>query len=320
MELYGLLATLFAMTCAGLATLGLGGIIDDRLDILNHLQPLYLAGGAGALLLQIPVPAPRNRLALACASLAVAVSALLIGPELATRWTQRSARAGGQTLKVVQMNSWGENKTPRATAAWLIGQNADVVVLEEILPPTTVQIPALVAQTYPYRTPMRAPFDCSTFILSKTRPAAWGAWPSYDTVGRHSGVWARFGHGPSAYTVVGVHNLWPFPAGRQQAQTGLLASRLDAFDRAGLILTGDFNSTPWSFSLRRQDALLGLERRSRALFTFPVQLYSHYKLWTPLPLLAIDHIYAGSSWRTVSVMRGPNLGSSHLPVVAVLTR
>ncbi|MBN8964392.1 MAG: endonuclease/exonuclease/phosphatase family protein, partial [Rhizobiales bacterium] len=31
-----------------------------------------------------------------------------------------------------------------------------------------------------------------------------------------------------------------------------------------LILAGDFNCTPWSFSRRREDAMFGLERRTRA--------------------------------------------------------
>ena len=95
---------------------------------------------------------------------------------------------------------------------------------------------------------------------------------------------------------------------------------MDAFDRKSLIVAGDFNSTPWSFSLRRQDAQFGLERRTRALFTFPVQTYSRYRAHAPFPLFPIDQIYAGSDWKTVSVTRGPRLGSDHLPTIAVLTR
>ena len=36
-----------------------------------------------------------------------------------------------------------------------------------------------------------------------------------------------------------------------------------------VIVAGDFNSTPWSFSLRRQDRWFGLERRTRALPSWP---------------------------------------------------
>lgn len=120
--------------------------------------------------------------------------------------------------------------------------------------------------------------------------------------------------------MVGAHALWPAPAGRQQIQTAFLASRLQAFNRDNLILAGDFNSTPWSFSLRRQDALFGLMRRSHALFSWSVRPYSRYKFWTPAPLMPFDHVHAGAAWKTVSVSTGPKLGSDHLPINAVLTR
>ena len=120
--------------------------------------------------------------------------------------------------------------------------------------------------------------------------------------------------------MIGVHAPWPRPKDNQQAQTALLASRLDQFDRNSLIVAGDFNSTPWSFSLRRQDAWFGLKRRTRALFTFPVRTYSKYKLTSPFPLLPLDQIYAGTDWKTVRVTRGARVGSDHLPTIAVLTR
>ncbi|MBV8593019.1 MAG: endonuclease/exonuclease/phosphatase family protein, partial [Caulobacteraceae bacterium] len=109
-------------------------------------------------------------------------------------------------------------------------------------------------------------------------------------------------------------------AGTQQTQMALLADDLAPFDRRSLILAGDFNSTPWSAALRRLDRALGLERRTRAMFTFPVQPYSRYALWSPLPFLPLDHVFAGEDWKTVRVTVGRNVGSDHLPVVAVLTR
>jgi len=85
-----------------------------------------------------------------------------------------------------------------------------------------------------------------------------------------------------------------------------------------LIIVGDFNSTPWSFGRRRDDARLGVLRRTRNLFSWPAERVSHNKLPAPFPVLPIDHIYAGRGWATVSVRRGPRLGSDHYPVVAVL--
>ena len=84
------------------------------------------------------------------------------------------------------------------------------------------------------------------------------------------------------------------------------------------IVAGDFNMTPWSFGLRRFDERIGLERRDLALFSWPGKLTLGGKALPVLPILPIDHVYAGADWRTVSVKRGPALGSDHFPVVATL--
>jgi endonuclease/exonuclease/phosphatase (EEP) superfamily protein YafD len=83
-----------------------------------------------------------------------------------------------------------------------------------------------------------------------------------------------------------------------------------------MILTGDFNATPWSAELRRLDRTLGLSRRDRGLATWPAQLSG--RTWR-LPFMPIDHVYAGPDWATVSVERGPWVGSDHYPVIVTLT-
>ena len=94
-----------------------------------------------------------------------------------------------------------------------------------------------------------------------------------------------------------------------------MTDALKRFDPATLILAGDFNSTPWSFTLRRQDKRLGLERLTRALPSWPTARRTIWGIGWPLPVLPIDHVYAGRAWRAVSVRRGPSLGSDHFPIV-----
>src|SRR5690606_31941267 len=113
-----------------------------------------------------------------------------------------------------------------------------------------------------------------------------------------------------SFDVVGVHYAWPTTSD-QAGQGRALARVLDQLPRKRVILTGDFNSTPWSFARRREDALFGIERRTRALFSWPAAKFSRYRIQFPFPFLPIDHIYAGSDWRTVSIERGPALGSDH---------
>ena len=85
--------------------------------------------------------------------------------------------------------------------------------------------------------------------------------------------------------------------------------------REGLILAGDFNLTPWSFALTRLDHGLGLERRDRAIPSWPAKRpVAGVQLTTPA-ILPIDHVYAGLRWRTVAIRRGPNMGSDHYPLI-----
>lgn len=312
-------ATLLAIFCMVVAVLGVGGAFVDRLDIFNHFAPVTLALAVVATAILVSFRKATTQPALACAFVAIAVSAAMMAPEFIAKATAVHVAPRRQTIKVIELNLWSNNIDARRTARWLAGQNADVVILEEVIT-NGAEVPTIVKATYPYQSGCEPDVACTTLILSRTRPIASGGYPSPDALGLHSAGWATFGVGVEAFTVVGDHAPWPVTRGHQQDQTALLASRLEAFDRASLIIAGDFNSTPWSFALRRQDAMFGLTRRTRALFTFPVQRYSRYRIATPIPILALDHIYAGASWKTVSVGTGPRLGSDHLPTVAVLTR
>ena len=97
----------------------------------------------------------------------------------------------------------------------------------------------------------------------------------------------------------------------------MIAELLNRFPKERLILSGDFNSTPWSFSRRHEDAMIGLERRTRGLFSWPADR-GPAGMGLPFALLPIDHVYAGPGWRTVRVERGPLLGSDHYPVIVTL--
>ncbi len=171
-------------------------------------------------------------------------------------------------------------------------------------------------------------------ILAKHKPLAFG--PQF----RLMTAWATYPADGGPITVVATHLAWPWPPGRQRAQSLRVATLLKSFPAARTIVAGDFNSTPWSFALRRQDRLFGLQRRTRALFSWPAAGIVHISpakhrpkamfYWpiftigflqpgSPMPLFPIDQVYAGKAWRTVSVERGPKLGSDHYPVVVTLT-
>jgi endonuclease/exonuclease/phosphatase (EEP) superfamily protein YafD len=123
--------------------------------------------------------------------------------------------------------------------------------------------------------------------------------------------------GGGVFSVIAVHLVWPTRR-LQEPTAAMLLEFLDSYPRDRLIVAGDFNLTPWSFALQGIDKRLGLERRDRAMFSWPARMSPRSPLSWPTPLLPIDHLYAGRDWRLVSLRSGPLLGSDHYPLVARL--
>ncbi|SFK48598.1 endonuclease/exonuclease/phosphatase family protein [Caulobacter sp. UNC279MFTsu5.1] len=306
-----LISAVAGLTC-------LGGAFSDRLDALTHAAPLWLACGGAGLALAVAFSRDGERKALAgVASLGVVAVLALMTPELLSALQRPEEPAKDMSrLKLVQFNAWADNHDPDATTAWLLKQKADVVVLEEAGGAAWPVVRAL-KKAYPYSTACRFKYGCDTRMFSR--------WPIVAEHGFHqddrslAGGWMTLRHPRGDFTVAGTHFVWPIPAGQWQAQSRTLVGKLAAFPRDSLIVTGDFNSTPWSWSLRRQDKALGLERRTRALASWPTGAFTRVAS-APFPVLPIDQVYAGKAWKTVKVERGPSLGSDHRPVVAILAR
>jgi len=306
----GLVGLVFATAC-------LGGVVSDRLDALSHFAPLWLACGLGAVVLGMIFARRAERWAIVGLGLAtVAACGVLMGPELwaASQFKPATARPGD--LKIVQFNAWHDNRTPRKTLRWLLDQDADVVILEEGGGTSTWVVSALRGY-YPFSVSCDGKRACDTWIFSRKRMVARGG--MYRDGQRFAGVWATLADPKGDFSVIGAHYVWPVPAGPQQAQVQLLARAADRFDRRGLIVGGDFNSTPWSFTLKRQDQALGIPRRTLAMPSWPAGKFSRL-VNAPAPFLPIDHVYAGPQWKTVNVRRGPSLGSDHYPIVVTLRR
>jgi endonuclease/exonuclease/phosphatase (EEP) superfamily protein YafD len=309
-----------ALICAGIALLAQGGRFSGRLDSLTHLAPLWLtAGVVSALIASALTPERRRALPLGAGLVTLVSALLLITPEF-LRPQPPTAPPAEASLKVLQFNLWEGNRDPAATLGWILAQNADVVVVEETRGKARPILKGLMA-VYPYRITCTGDGPCSTAILSRRRPIDSSGLQIRDRPGRIpiAGAWARFPDPSGPFTVAAIHLTWPMlPPGLQKAQLASLNASLDGLPKDRMILAGDFNSTPWSFTLRAMDRRVGLTRRTRALMTFPAARPLLFGLTSPLPVLPIDQVYAGPGWRTVSVSRGPKLGSDHYPVLVEL--
>ncbi len=319
MDVIRAVALLLAGVSVLAAILSLGGAFNNDLDILTHLAPAWLAMSLLALVLLGVAGFSTSRGVPVMAAVTMAICAWLMVPELIARVTAPRFSAADQTLKIIQFNVWDHNRDPAATARWILDQDADIVVLEET---GRGAIPAALAGRYPFRAPCdKGPEGCATTVLAKTLPVDGGQLMWTKLGRRHAGAWATFGAGAQAFTIVGTHYRWPEPLAAQVPQARRFAEVILPFDRKSLIVVGDFNMTPWSFALRRQDARFGLTRLTHAIFTFPAGRIDPWGGMTfPFPLLPIDQVYVGSDWRPVSIGRGPAMGSDHHPIVATLTR
>jgi endonuclease/exonuclease/phosphatase (EEP) superfamily protein YafD len=280
----------------------LGGVFSNTLDLLTHLAPFWLAGSLGALVLALLPAAPLRRAALAgFGALGIAAAAILVIPEF-TRAIRPPVTWGGTCqVKLIAFNVWEHNGRPGDAAAWLAAQAPDFILMADVEPPIRA---ALIHRGFWYDRGVghtaifsRSPAVAAPFKIPERD------WPLLPKFAR-----GTYSSACGPFSLVAVHLARPFEATRG---AGSLAAELDRYDRERLIVAGDFNLTPWSFALRRLDWRLGLERRDRALSSWPA-------MGAPAPFLPIDHVYAGRAWRTVRVEQGPSFGSTHYPLIAVL--
>ena len=84
-----------------------------------------------------------------------------------------------------------------------------------------------------------------------------------------------------------------------------------------VVVTGDFNATPWTPPVRRLMAETGLRCAPGALAgTYPAALLG--RMVPPWLAIPIDIVLAGGGAHAVGRRRGPAIGSDHWPVVIEL--
>ena len=301
----------------GLAVASLGiisqwGRVRPVLDIATHFAPIWLATALVVLGYGLWL-APRGWLVafVTLGTVGGIAWASQIVPEYLRPMSPRGKTDAPHQIKLIQFNTWGRNQDPEGTARWIVAQDPDIIVMEEVEAPMRRAMLA----AYPYHL---ACGTCSVAIFSKQRPLASDIPETPWTGPRAPMARATYRLAGETFSVIGVHYSWPTTGRLQQAQGQRLAAVLDTFPESHLIVAGDFNSTPWSFARRREDKVFGLERRTRAVFSWPAGRISRYRVLAPFPILPIDHVYAGSAWQTLEVRRGPRLGSDHYPVVVSL--
>lgn len=241
-----------------------------------------------------------------------------------------AAPAAGE-LKVIALNVHHRGRSYEAVRQYLSNSGADVIGLVEMSRIWKVELAPLEA-IYPYRIDCIDTDEvCEEMLLSKypfQRSAAarvGGAMPVL--------AWADIippgGSKPLTFAV--SHVVWPLmnaaPVGlagdafrtslphglprlAQAEQVENLADGLRALG-PDLVLMGDFNAAPWSRIQQYLRQQSGLDNQDFLVPSWPA--------WGPAVIrLPIDHILTRGSPHLVSFAAGPDVGSDHLPVEAIL--
>ncbi|HEX3364956.1 endonuclease/exonuclease/phosphatase family protein [Phenylobacterium sp.] len=307
-------AAALALMAAAAAVGAEGGRWNDKLDLLSHFALIWLAAGVLAFILSWVSPSVwRGSLIRVAALVAILAAGGLILPDFTRQRSPRAEASAPHQVKLIEFNQWGENSDPDRVVAWIAAQHPDLVIVVE---PTPALEPKMRQVTGLETVSLDGSLIATRHPVVKIRHA----WDTHELPGRIFFMnWPEvYGFDGKPFTLMGVHIGWPIPARRARAETLHLTLTLDTIDRPSTILAGDFNSTQWSYLRRQAEEAIGLERRDRALPSWPARLPMLHGRDFPFPFLPIDHIYAGSLWRTVKVERGPKLGSDHYPLIATL--
>jgi endonuclease/exonuclease/phosphatase (EEP) superfamily protein YafD len=236
------------------------------------------------------------------------VQALICAPILIARMPALAGPAPSGPLRLIAINVWYRNRQFQRVIDYLATQRPDFVLLAEITAEWEQALTPL-QQLYAHRYATRGRRGTGLLLLSRW-PMQAAVWPDYSDV--EPAVSATLLINERSLQIFGVHTSWPL--GRENAalrdrQLALIGE----FARAHpgpLIVLGDLNVTP--FSSHFQAMLAGGNLKSAA------QGFAWQPTWpTFLPPggIHIDHALTSAGVVVTSFLRGPRVGSDHLPIV-----
>jgi vancomycin resistance protein VanJ len=218
------------------------------------------------------------------------------------------AKAAPHSLAVVQHNVSDTNADPAGTARVLASEGADLIALQELVPPASSVYGRALAPDYPYHAVRGTVGLWSKHPLTDVRPldikprAIAGPWnrglrAAVHT--RHGEIAAYVAHLPSVrLRASGLASSW------RDESAGLLGEAVAAEQLRTVVLLGDLNGTVDDRGLAPLTSRLNVAERGFA-FSFPAAF----------PMARIDQVMARSA--TVAHIRTlSRTGSDHLPVAA----
>lgn len=213
------------------------------------------------------------------------------------------------SLRFVSFNHPGGQRHARAIGEWLERSGADVVAMQELDSPQTVQALAAALPSLPH---VHAHFGRWADVTVFSRWPILQAQTVELTPGRAQAAKVRIDWRGQPVTVVGVHLHWPIGADNVRLRNAELHALAQlARDTPGpLLIGGDFNITQWSAVFDAAFATAPLQDCARGQ-----GLVNSWPAFFPPAAIRIDHCLASPHWRVLQVESGPALGSDHRPMV-----
>lgn len=285
--------------------LGLIAAVFPLADGINHFQTFWALGSAGLLILAL-LGDDRTRRQRA-AALAALHAFLFLAPVLRLpSWSAQSAP--GRPFKVLSLNAFIYNTRPERIVDLVLAESPDVVVLQEVREWQGDVLNRGLRDAYPHRL-LCFRDGCDGAIFSKHEWLEAHSVLRADPVPPSISVLFDLGNG-RRLRVIGTHMWNPRAPRRQQREIEWLETELGRI-RDLKIVAGDFNMTPWSFSITRFERRAGVLRGDGISGSWRAGRY--------LPaLFPIDHVFASPEIRFQDVRRGPWVGSDHLPTIATV--
>lgn len=323
-----LFLTGFSLVCLGfslLAVAALLGFASPVLDLFNHMQAVLFLGLA-ALLVAIALfvrTEPWRAVLLTTVATGLLSSAVIVVPEALAVFEPRPPfpTDGRPVYTLMTHNIFGRNYDMKRVAREILSADPDIVAIQEFFDPQRKRLAPLLDGRYPYHIACAGGRRAFVALFSKMRFTTDSSEECVTTgakaqrVGR---IIARFaGRDGRPFTVITTHLDWPLPTSRQTAEFAALAGSVNRVE-GPLIVAGDFNSTSWSYALRRFAAGTGLTRQVHGLPTWPLRFY--IMGWrNTFPFLPLDHVMTKNGIAVHSLALGAPDGSDHLAVIVKFT-
>lgn len=271
-------------------------------EICTNFVNLYAI--AGAVAASMLVPARR------WGWVAVSVAVLLVnGARVAPLYTQQAnASASSAPLTVVTANVYAANDQYDVAIEYLRSTDADVVFLQEVTQEWQERLRAgLPDYPYVFGLPREDYFGKAVFSRLPLHDVSVAYYVGHEL----PAITGAIKVGEQEIRFVNLHTMppgSPYGLGLRNGQLQGAAAAIAEHDGAGFMI-GDFNCAPWSpffKDLVREHGLQDARRGFGVLGTWP----SFAKPF----MIPIDQCLTTPGVSVVSIERGPNLGSDHLPL------